>query len=140
MGLEPTTYRLTAGCSAVELLRNTNWLRPTLPGPCGPSTIGDEELNCCVRDGNRCILFSIIAILVFFNNLEFSIIFIDEININKFLILCQYINFSQILTFLYSVCTLKTAYHNPKLGQVLDLLVLISYIHYCTYTLSLSTT
>ena len=109
-----------------HILWLVNWLRPTLPGPCGPSTIGDEELNCCVRDGNRCILFSIIAILVFFNNLEFSIIFIDEININKFLILCQYINFSQILTFLYSVCTLKTAYHNPKLGQVLDLLVLLS--------------
>ena len=45
-------------------LWSSNWLRPTLPGPCGPSTIGDEELNCCVRDGNRCILFSIIAILV----------------------------------------------------------------------------
>ncbi len=24
VGLEPTTYRLTAGCSAIELLRNSN--------------------------------------------------------------------------------------------------------------------
>ena len=70
--------------------------------------------------------FDPVNLHIIFNNLEFSIIFIDEININKFLILCQYINFSQILTFLYSVCTLKTAYHNPKLGQVLDLLVLLS--------------
>ena len=29
--------------------------RPTLPGPCGPSTIGAERLNCSVRNGKRCI-------------------------------------------------------------------------------------
>jgi hypothetical protein len=28
--------------------------RPTLPGPCGPSTIGAEGLNCSVRNGKRC--------------------------------------------------------------------------------------
>ena len=65
VGLEPTTYRLTAGCSTFELLRNNNWLWPTLPRPFGLSTISDEELNFCVRYGNRCILFSIITILFF---------------------------------------------------------------------------
>ena len=28
------------------------WQRPTLPGPCGPSTIGAEGLNFRVRNGN----------------------------------------------------------------------------------------
>ena len=65
VGFEPTTYRLTAGCSTFELLRNNNWLWPTLPRPFGLSTISDEELNFCVRYGNRCILFSIITILSF---------------------------------------------------------------------------
>jgi hypothetical protein len=31
-----------------------NRRRPTLPGPCGPSTIGAEGLNCSVRNGKRC--------------------------------------------------------------------------------------
>ncbi len=29
VGLEPTTYRLTAGCSAIELLRNKGYLAAT---------------------------------------------------------------------------------------------------------------
>ena len=67
VGLEPTTTRLTAECSAIELLRNmegtetekTLFLRkgirrrPTLPGRLQPSTIGAERLNFCVRDGYR---------------------------------------------------------------------------------------
>ncbi len=28
------------------------WHRPTLEGPCGPTTIGAGGLNCRVRDGN----------------------------------------------------------------------------------------
>src|SRR5205823_12885828 len=31
-----------------------NRRRPTLPGPCEPSTIGAEGLNCSVRNGKRC--------------------------------------------------------------------------------------
>src|SRR5205807_8571659 len=31
-----------------------NRRRPTLPGPCRPSTIGAEGLNCSVRNGKRC--------------------------------------------------------------------------------------
>ena len=31
-----------------------NRRRPTLPGPCGPSTIGAERLNFSVRNGKRC--------------------------------------------------------------------------------------
>src|SRR5438046_4816683 len=33
----------------------SNRRRPTLPGPCRPSTIGAEGLNCSVRNGKRCI-------------------------------------------------------------------------------------
>ncbi len=35
------------------------WRRPTLPGPCGPSTIGAEGLNGRVRDGNAWVPFAI---------------------------------------------------------------------------------
>ena len=54
VGLEPTTLRLTAECSAIELLRNKRIRRrPMLPGRVQPSTFGTEGLNFCVRDGNR---------------------------------------------------------------------------------------
>ena len=54
VGLEPTTLRLTAECSAIELLRNMEMRqRPTLPGRLQPSTIGVLRLNFCVRNGNR---------------------------------------------------------------------------------------
>ena len=54
VGLEPTTTRLTAGCSAIELLRNIeSRQRPILPGRVQPSTFGTGELNYCVRYGNR---------------------------------------------------------------------------------------
>lgn len=60
VGLEPTTLRLTAECSAIELLRNIGIRRrPTLPGRVQPSTIGAEGLNFCVRNGNRWIPFAI---------------------------------------------------------------------------------
>ena len=71
VGLEPTTTRLTAECSAIELLRNMGKRsfdtpfshgirrRPTLPGRVQPSTIGAEGLNFCVRDGNRWDPFAI---------------------------------------------------------------------------------
>ena len=71
VGLEPTTTRLTAECSAIELLRNMGKRsfdtpfshgirrRPTLPGRVQPSTIGAEGLNFCVRNGNRWDPFAI---------------------------------------------------------------------------------
>ena len=60
VGLEPTTTRLTAECSAIELLRNIGIRqRPTLPGRVQPSTIGAEGLNFCVRYGYRCDPFAI---------------------------------------------------------------------------------
>ena len=34
------------------------------PKPCEPSTFGDEELNFCVRNGNRWDLFSIATAMV----------------------------------------------------------------------------
>ena len=60
-GLEPSAYRLTAECSTIELPWNITWLRLTLPGGCPPSTISAQELNFCVRNGNRCILLAIIT-------------------------------------------------------------------------------
>ena len=36
-----------------------NRRRPTLPGPCGPSTIGAEGLNGSVRKGKRCFPLAI---------------------------------------------------------------------------------
>ena len=54
VGLEPTTLRLTAECSAIELLRIIGMRRrSTLPGRYQPSTIDVLRLNFCVRNGNR---------------------------------------------------------------------------------------
>ena len=64
VGLEPTTLRLTAECSAIELLRHIPAKRitpqdfgirqrPSLPGGFPPSTLSVLRLNYCVRDGNR---------------------------------------------------------------------------------------
>ena len=53
--LEPTTLRLTAGCSAIELLRLTKCERqhlPIFPGRLQPSIFGTTQLNFRVRDGN----------------------------------------------------------------------------------------
>ena len=41
---------------------------------------------------------------------------------------------------LHANLSFASFFFQVNFGQVLDLLVLISYIHYCTYTLSLSTT
>jgi hypothetical protein len=46
----PTCNSLTASRAGVSKNRR----RPTLPGPCEPSTIGAEGLNCSVRNGKRC--------------------------------------------------------------------------------------
>ena len=61
VGLEPTTYRLTAGCSTIELPRIIDGRIPTLPWALPHSTIGAKRLNFCVRDGYRCIPFAIFA-------------------------------------------------------------------------------
>ena len=61
VGFEPTTYRLTAGCSTAELTRNKMWRWPILPSGHPLSTFGAKELNFCVRDGNRWVLFAIIT-------------------------------------------------------------------------------
>ena len=73
--LELTTLRLTAECSAIELLRNNadrihasfmhsvcflvSRRRLIFPGAGAPSIVSAEELNCCVRYGYRWILFAI---------------------------------------------------------------------------------
>ena len=75
VGLEPTTYRLTAGCSTIELPKiiclfinsfisedkSSARQFPTLPGRYQPSTIGVKRLNFCVRDGNRCVTLAIVT-------------------------------------------------------------------------------
>jgi hypothetical protein len=62
VGFEPTTPRLTAECSTVELLRNFEFRqRPTLPEGLPSSTIGAEGLNFCVRNGYRCFPFAIVT-------------------------------------------------------------------------------
>ena len=56
VGLEPTTLRLTAGCSAIELLRllfiKESQHLPIFPGRLQPSIFGTTQLNFRVRDGN----------------------------------------------------------------------------------------
>ena len=62
VGLEPTTPRLTAACSTIELRRNIAGpgsieprpvlALPILPGRHQPSIVGRDELNYRVRNGN----------------------------------------------------------------------------------------
>src|SRR5690554_1565820 len=74
VGFEPTTDRLTADCSTTELLWKNHFnmiLFPSLLKKISslatsysrrdktPTTMGAEELNFCVRYGNRCDLFAI---------------------------------------------------------------------------------
>ena len=75
VGLEPTTYRLTAGCSTIELPKiiclfinslvsedkSSARQFPTLPGRYQPSTIGVKRLNFCVRHGYRCVPLAIVT-------------------------------------------------------------------------------
>ena len=71
VGLEPTTLRLTAECSAIELLRiiaeylsilrNGIRRRPILPGRCQPSTFSAVRLNFCVRYGYRWFPYAIVT-------------------------------------------------------------------------------
>ena len=64
-GFEPATYRLTAECSTVELLRIIKTpQRPILPGSYPPSTFGAGRLYFCVRYGNRCGPSAIVARLI----------------------------------------------------------------------------
>lgn len=55
-------------CSISHKINERSWQRPTLPGPCGPSTIGAGGLNYCVRYGNRCGPSAIVTR----NNIYFS--------------------------------------------------------------------
>ena len=51
-----------------------NRQRPAFPGSLPPSIIGAEELNFCVRDGNRCVLSAIATGFVSMKlNLKFRI-------------------------------------------------------------------
>ena len=61
IGIEPMTPTVSRWCSPSELRSRVVWQRPTLPGPCGPSTIGAGGLNCRVRDGNECVPSAIIT-------------------------------------------------------------------------------
>src|SRR5437588_543845 len=50
-------WRCAAPTAHRDVKRNRR--RPTLPGPCEPSTIGAEGLNCSVRNGKRCFPLAI---------------------------------------------------------------------------------
>ena len=57
--LRPARPRTTKGRAEGGSSDEVNRRRPTLPGPCGPSTIGAERLNCSVRNGKRCFPLAI---------------------------------------------------------------------------------
>ena len=72
-GFEPPTYRLTAGCSTVELLRNSIFAATYSPRLL-PSTISAEGLNFCVRYGNRCFPFAFATKIVVLSKLHNNIL------------------------------------------------------------------
>ena len=64
----------------VRVYKKNTWLRPTLPGGCPPSTISAQELNFCVRNGNRCILFAIITTYLYLS-INFLLVLSKLLNI-----------------------------------------------------------
>ena len=59
VGLEPTTLRLTAACSTDWAKEEYKcWHRSIFPGSHPPSIFDTDELNFCVRNGNRWILIA----------------------------------------------------------------------------------
>jgi hypothetical protein len=141
VGLEPTTYRLTAGCSAIELPRNVPiWQRPTLPRRLHLSTIGAERLNFCVRYGYRCFPLAIATksfqLIVVSLGLTLWPLTLSLYQVTKNIIHC----FLSLVNYLFlHFCPLFNFTVNHISGQALDLLVPISLKHYCSYTLGLST-
>ena len=63
---------LCCACYKKKLIKKLAWQRPTL-AQC--TTIGAKVLNCCVRDGNRCVHFAIATRLCLskLNNTVFSV-------------------------------------------------------------------
>ena len=60
VGLEPTTLRLTAACSTDWAIEECKCARRVIfPGRLQPSIFTVNELNYCVRNGNRCTLITI---------------------------------------------------------------------------------
>ena len=124
VGLEPTTTRLTAACSAnwaneeyMPRIRisSDSWFRQLspFPGSRPPSIIDVKELNFRVRDGNGWILFAIVT--------GFLEVVPSKLN-NVFHLLIL-----DSLLFIYlSIFLNLTAYSFLCFGQALGLLVSIS--------------
>ena len=96
VGLEPTTYRLTAE-------RSTNWakeeyiknLANTYLHMGQPQTIvGFPELNFCVRNGNRCDLSNI-----FTRKLYAFLKFSDNNHCTSYFLFCQSIFYTSIIIY-----------------------------------------
>ena len=118
VGLEPTTFRLTAERSAIELLRNMEMRqRPTLPGRLQPSTIGVLRLNFCVRNGNR---WNPQAITTAMGELIYQV--------------CNLTTAYELLRSIFIISEVL-----DQLNQAIDRLVSSSYTHYCASTDDLST-
>ena len=127
VGLEPTTLRLTAECSAIELLRIKIRQRPNLPGRVQPSTFGAKRLNFCVRNGNR---WNPLAITTG-KGMHFYFPHLENRTFSFLAIRSAFSSFNQSRFFGLSLNRLFS-------DQALDRLVSSSSIHYCTSTDDLS--
>ena len=127
VGFEPTTLRLTAGCSTAELSRISS--QPPLTFPSSPplSIISRLCLNRRVRNGYGCAPQTYRH---WKSSLSSGFPTPSKLNTRYIIaILSPFVNTFSIFFFSY-------LFH---LGQALGLLVLVSLIHYCTYTSNLST-
>ena len=126
-GLEPATSWLT-------VMRSTDWAkeeykirrRLTFPGSLPPSIISTAELNFRVRNGNGwdlCVIITgFVWMLVSQHLWSYFCTFKTK----------QYLQYIFLVSYIYFL--------SRFFDQALVLLVLVSWIHYCTYTSSLSTT
>ena len=130
VGFEPTTLRLTAECSTTELSRNSSynyfiitylfgiWQPLTFPGSFPPSIISRLCLNQPVRNGKGCV---------------------PQTHHHQKFLKAFFYTFKTKHRVSSSIEFCQHFIDWTLLGQVLDLLVLVSWTRYRAYTSNLST-
>ena len=130
---------------------------PIFPGSRPPSIVGANELNFCVRDGNRWTLIAINTNYVDANFVLLASVTLlshcSEISLTTLHLLSNSNPLRWVLNWGYKIYPENWTWMNRILsrfatssllplfqGQAFGLLVSVSLMHYCTYTPDLSTT
>ena len=133
VGFEPTAYRLTAGCSTVELPKNICY------------RTSNDLLSQAVSRQVPSALEDFTSVFGMGTGVTPPPLSLDLVTITEILVSCNCNTQKLVSEFSYSFLKVysllihfKTTQQNIS-GQDLDLLVSLSLKHYCSYTCDLST-